>query len=285
MATATDSATRAERVEKLEAKARELRYQILTMIHHVQSGHPGGSLSAADIVTALYFDIMRIDPKIPRWPDRDRFVLSKGHACPVLYGALALRGYFPVEELLTLRQFESRLQGHPVKDKAPGIEATTGSLGQGISMAVGMAMEGKFLKKEYHVYTLLGDGEVQEGQVYEAAQAARKFGLDNLTAIIDNNQVQNDGFTRDVMPVEDVEARFRAFGWQTKRIDGHDMQAVLDALEEARGFAGKPFCIIADTIKGKGVSFMELDRAWHGKAPNDEEYEKAVREVSGEVER
>jgi transketolase len=282
MTTATDSATRADRVEKLEAKARELRYQILTMIHHVQSGHPGGSLSAADIVTALYFDIMRIDPKIPRWPERDRFVLSKGHACPVLYGALALRGYFPVEELLTLRQFESRLQGHPVKDKAPGIEATTGSLGQGISMAVGMAMEGKFLRKEYRVYTLLGDGEIQEGQVYEAAQAARKFGLDNLIAIVDNNQVQNDGFTRDVMPVEDVEARFRAFGWQTKRIDGHDMPTVLAALEEARDFTGKPFCVIADTVKGRGVSFMELDRAWHGKAPNDAEYEKAVREVLGE---
>lgn len=283
MATATDNATRAARVESLREKAQELRYQILTMIHHVQSGHPGGSLSAADIVTALYFDIMRIDPSRPRWPERDRFVLSKGHACPVLYGALALRGYFPVEELKTLRQFETRLQGHPVKDKAPGIEATTGSLGQGISMAVGMAMEGKFLKKEYMVYSLLGDGEIQEGQVYEAAQAASKFGLDNLVAIVDNNQVQNDGFTKDVMPIEDVVARFSAFGWETKRIDGHDMDQVLSTLEEARDFKGRPFCIVADTLKGKGVSFMELDRAWHGKPPNDEQYARAVKEIRGEV--
>ncbi len=281
MATATATAVDAARVESLKEKARELRYQILTMIHHVQSGHPGGSLSAADMVTALYFDIMRIRPEEPRWKERDRFVLSKGHACPVLYGALALRGYFPVEELKTLRQFESRLQGHPVKDKAPGIEATTGSLGQGISMAVGMALEGKFLKQEYTVYTMLGDGEIQEGQVYEAAEAASKFKLDNLVAIVDNNQVQNDGFTRDVMPVENVEARFQAFGWETKRIDGHDMAQVVAALEEARDFKGKPFCIIADTKKGKGVSFMELDRAWHGKPPNDEQYAQAVKEVMG----
>lgn len=285
MSTVSATAIDAARVESLKEKARELRYQILTMIHHVQSGHPGGSLSAADIVTALYFDLMNIRPEEPRWSERDRFVLSKGHACPVLYGALALRGYFPVEELKTLRQFESRLQGHPVKDKAPGIEATTGSLGQGISMAVGMALEGKFMKKGYMVYTLLGDGELQEGQVYEAAEAASKFRLDNLVAIVDNNQVQNDGFTRDVMPVENVEERFKAFGWEAKRIDGHDMAVVVAVLEEARDFKGKPFCIIADTIKGKGVSFMEFDRAWHGKAPNDEQYAQAVKEVTGRSDR
>jgi transketolase len=271
-----------ERVALLKEKAKQVRFNIVDMIYTAQSGHPGGSLSATDIVTALYFDILKIDPNKPRDPDRDRFVLSKGHACPVWYSALALRGYFPVEELKTLRRFETRLQGHPVSGKLPGIDATTGSLGVGMGQAVGMALEGKMLKKNYKVWTVLGDGEIQEGLVWEAAASAAKFKLDNLVAIVDNNGLQNDGFTRDVMPMEPIDEKYRAFGWTVVRIDGHKMEEVLAALDQARVHAGgTPFCIVAKTVKGRGVGFMENVRAWHGKPPSDGEYAKAVEEIRG----
>ncbi len=268
-----------ERVAFLKEKAKEVRFQIVDMIHAAQSGHPGGSLSAADIVTALYFDIMKVDPKKPRDPDRDRFVLSKGHACPVWYANLALRGFFPMGELKTLRRFESMLQGHPVSTKTPGVDATTGSLGIGFGQAVGMALEGKMLKKNYKVYAVLGDGELQEGIVWEAAGSANKFGLDNLVAVVDNNGLQNDGFSKDIMPMEPIDKKFEAFGWTVKRIQGHKMEEVLAALDQAKAHRGKPFCIVANTVKGRGVSFMENVRGWHGKPPSDEEYAKATAEI------
>ena len=270
-----------EKVSFLQEKAKEVRLQIVKMIHKAQSGHPGGSLSAADIMTALYFEILRVDPNRPKWPDRDRFVLSKGHACPVWYTCLALRGFFPVEELDTLRQFGSRLQGHPVSTKTPGIDATTGSLGIGFAQSIGMALEGKMLKKEYKVYAVLGDGEMQEGVVWEAASSARKYKLDNLVAIVDNNGLQNDGNTDRIMPVEPLDKKFEAFGWTVKRINGHDMAQVLSALQEAKAHRGTPFCIIAQTVKGKGVSFMENVRGWHGKPPSDAELEQAIKELEG----
>ncbi len=273
-----------ERIALLKERAKDIRRNIVDMVHHVQSGHCGGSLSATDIVAALYFDQMNVRPDQPAWPDRDRFILSKGHACPVWYAALALKGFFPLEELHTLRQFESRLQGHPVMKKTPGVDMTTGSLGQGVSAAVGMAIEGKHvLKKNYTVYVVLGDGELNEGQVWEAAAAANKFHLDNLVAIVDNNGLQNDGFGKDIMPMEPIDAKFRAFGWEVRRIDGHDMEQVLRTLEEARAWKGGPFCIVADTVKGKGVSFMENVRGWHGKAPDDQEYKQALEDILGGI--
>ena len=270
-----------EQVAFLKKQAQQVRLHIVKMIHKAQSGHPGGSLSAADIMTALYFDILNVDPKNPRWPDRDRFVLSKGHACPVWYVCLALRGFFPVEELDTLRQFESRLQGHPVSTKTPGVDATTGSLGIGFAQAIGMALEGKWLKKNYKVYAVLGDGEMQEGVVWEAAASANKYKLDNLVAIIDNNNLQNDGNTDQIMPIEPLDKKFEAFGWTTRRIDGHDMTQVLIALREAKAHKGTPFCIIAQTVKGRGVSFMENVRGWHGKPPSDQELAQAIKEIEG----
>jgi len=272
-----------EKVSFLQEKAKEVRLRIVKMIHKAQSGHPGGSLSAADIMTALYFEILRVDPNRPKWPDRDRFVLSKGHSCPVWYTCLALRGFFPVEELDTLRQFGSRLQGHPVSTKTPGVDATTGSLGIGFAQSIGMALEGKMLKKEYKVYAVLGDGEMQEGVVWEAASSARKYKLDNLVAIVDNNGLQNDGNTDRIMPVEPLDKKFEAFGWTVKRINGHDMAQVLSALQEAKAHRGTPFCIIAQTVKGKGVSFMENVRGWHGKPPSDAELEQAIKELKGEL--
>jgi len=251
------------------------------MIHTAQSGHPGGSLSAADIMSVLYFDELAIRPDDPKWDGRDRFILSKGHACPVWYASLALRGYMPMETLGTLRRFGSPLQGHPVMNKCPGIDATAGSLGIGFALAVGMALEAKMTGKSYRVYTILGDGEVQEGIVYEAAQSARRFRLDNLVMVIDNNGLQNDGFTRDILPVEPLDERFRSLGWETKRINGHDVSEIMQAFDDARRTRGKPFCIIADTVKGKGVSFMENIREWHGRPPNDEEREQALGEITG----
>jgi transketolase len=268
-----------ERVAFLTEQAKEVRLRIIDMIHAAQSGHPGGSLSATDIVTALYFDILKVDPKKPKNPDRDRFVLSKGHACPVWYANLALRGFFPLAELKTLRQFESILQGHPVSTKTPGVDATTGSLGIGFAQAVGMALEGKMLKKNYKVYAVLGDGELQEGVVWEAAGSANKFKLDNLVAVIDNNGLQNDGFSKDIMPMEPIDKKFEAFGWTVKRINGHVMEEVLAALDEAKAHKGTPFCIVAATVKGRGVSFMENVRGWHGKPPSDKEYEQAAGEI------
>jgi transketolase len=253
------------------------------MIYTAQSGHPGSSLSAVEIMVALYFDLARLDPKNPGWPDRDRIILSKGHGCPVWYACLALRGYFPIEELKTLRKFESILQGHPDKLKTPGIDMTTGSLGQGLSIGVGMALEAKLVKKDYTVYVILGDGELDEGQIWEAAASAAKYSLDNLIAIVDRNRLQMDGFCEEVMPMESIDKKFEAFNWKTMRIDGHDLKEVLSSLEKAKAFGGQPVCIIADTIKGKGVSYMENVRVWHGKVPNREEYVIAMKEIMGEI--
>jgi len=270
-----------DRIARLEERARDIRRAIVTMVHTAQSGHCGGSLSATDIVTALYFDIMNIDPARPRMPGRDRFVLSKGHACPVLYAALALRGYFPEEELSTLRKNSSRLQGHPVSTYLPGIDATAGSLGMGFAQSVGMALEAKMTKAPYTVYALLGDGELNEGLVWEAAASAAKFKLDNLVAIVDRNNLQNDGRADDIMPMEPIDKKFEAFNWRVITIDGHDMKAVVAALESARARLGKPTCIIAKTTKGKGVSFMEDKREWHGKPPSDDELVTACKEIEG----
>ena len=268
-----------ERVARLEAQAREVRFRILEMIHAAQSGHPGGSLSATDIMTALYFDILSVDPKNPLDPERDRFVLSKGHACPVWYSCLALRGFFPVEELKTLRRVNSRLQGHPVAGKCPGIDATTGSLGIGFGQAVGMALEAKMTGKKYRVYAVLGDGELNEGVIWESCNVAAKYRLDMLIAIVDNNGLQNDGFGRDIMPMAPLAPRFEAAGWRTVRINGNRMEEILPALDEAKSNSGRPLVILADTVKGRGVSFMENVRDWHGRAPNDDEYARAVAEI------
>jgi len=270
-----------ERIAVLKTHASDIRREIVSMVHTAQSGHCGGSLSATDIVAALYFDIMRLDPANPRLPERDRFVLSKGHACPVLYAALALRGYFPVAELGTLRKNSSRLQGHPVATYLPGIEATSGSLGMGFAQAIGMALEAKMTGAAYTIYSMLGDGELNEGLVWEAASSAAKFGLDNLVAIIDRNKLQNDGWSDDIMPMEPIDKKFEAFNWRVVTIDGHDMTAILAALESARNRKGKPLCIIARTIKGKGVSFMEDKREWHGKPPSDTERAQACAEIEG----
>lgn len=271
-----------EKIKALQKVALEMRFHIVDMVFKAQSGHCGGSLSAADIVTALYFEILNIDPSNPQWPQRDRFVLSKGHACPVQYAALAMRGFFPVEELDTLRKLHSRLQGHPVAGKLPGIEVTSGSLGVGFCEAVGLALEARLEKSNWHVWALLGDGELNEGAIWEAAQAASKFSLDNLTAIVDRNGLQNDGFCDQIMPMDSISDKFRAFGWKTLEIDGHDMVQILEALEKAKSFKNRPCCIIAKTIKGKGVSFMENKRDWHGKPPNTEQYQQAVLELQGE---
>lgn len=269
-----------EKVLRLEAQAKEIRKEILTMIHTAQSGHPGGSLSATDLMTALYFDELNLDPRNPRWPDRDRFVLSKGHVCPVLYTCLALKGYFPKEELATLRKEGSILQGHPDMKRCPGIDISTGSLGQGLSVAVGMALSAKRDNKSYRVFSLVGDGESDEGQIWEAVETAAKYGLDNLVILLDRNRLQNDGPCADVMPNGDLAAKFAAFGCQTWEIDGHDMNAILDALEAVRADpSGKPKCIVAQTVKGKGVSFMENVVQWHGMAPNDEQYAQAMKDV------
>lgn len=266
-------------VEELKRIAVEIRCDIIEMTCEAGAGHPGGSLSAADIVTALYFRVMRIDPQRPDWPDRDRFILSKGHACPVWYAALAERGYFDKSHLRTLRKLDSILQGHPDMRKTPGIDMTAGSLGHGLSVGVGMALAGRLLQKDYHVWVIVGDGEVQEGSVWEAAMAAAKWKLDNLTAILDRNHLQNDDCVDTEMPVEPLADKWRAFGWEVVEIDGHDMEQIVRTLEWAREFRGRPVMIIAHTIKGKGVSFMENQVVWHGKAPCREEAEQALREL------
>ncbi len=266
--------------DELREKAKELRKMLLTMIYKAQSGHPGGSLSATDIIASLYFHTLRVDPKNPKWEDRDRFVLSKGHVCPVLYSALIMRGFISEDAIGTLRKQGSILQGHPDMKRCPGIEISTGSLGQGISCAVGMAIAGKMDEKDYRVYTLLGDGECDEGQVWEAAQAANKYQLDNLTVIIDNNGLQNDGFAKDIMPTLDLRAKFEAFGFQAVRIDGHNVDEITAALDFMKTQKnGKPKCIVCNTVKGKGVSFMENVAIWHGLAPNDEQYAQAMKDV------
>jgi len=269
-----------EKVAYLEEKAKVLRKTLLTMIHESQSGHPGGSLSAADIVAALYFDELRVDPQNPQWENRDRFVLSKGHVCPVLYSALAMRGFFPMEEILTLRKYGSILQGHPDMKRTPGVDISTGSLGQGISCAAGMALACKRDGKNARVFCMVGDGESQEGQVWEATEAAVKYKLDNMVIFVDNNGLQNDGTCEQIMPTQDLAAKFDSFGCRVYKIDGHKMAEIVDVLETIRNAeGGKPHVVVAKTVKGRGVSFMENVVMWHGVAPNDEEYAKAIAEV------
>ena len=268
-------------LEELSAKAQEIRIHVLEMVNEVQSGHIGGSFSEAEILAALYFRILNIDPANPKWEARDRFILSKGHACPAWYAVLAMRGFFDLKELPTLRQFGSILQGHPVI-KTPGVDMTTGSLGVGFAAAVGVALEAQQVRHaDYNVYSLLGDGEINEGVVWEAAQTANKYRLRNLVAIVDRNGLQNDGFSDEIMPVEPIDKKFEAFGWKTIKIDGHDMQQVVEALEKAREWSEGPVCIVAYTVKGKGVSFMEHNYYWHGKPPKPEQYEAALRELQG----
>ena len=264
---------------KLKEIARKMRVNIVRMTNAAGSGHPGGSLSSAEIFTALYFNVMNHDSGNPNWDERDRFVLSKGHVCPGLYAAMAQSGYFPEEELLTLRKLGSRLQGHPHMTYLPGLEASTGSLGQGLSIAVGMALGLKMDKKSNRVYCLMGDGEQDEGQIWEAVMSAGHFKLDNLVGIIDKNRLQIDGFTKDVMDVDPLDKKYESFKWHVIEIDGHDMMAVIKAFEDAENVKGKPTVIIANTIKGKGVSFMEGLAGWHGKAPNDEEMKIALKEL------
>lgn len=266
-------------MKTLESIAREIRCDIVKMVHEAGSGHPGAALSCVEIVTALYFNVMRIDPANPRWPERDRFILSKGHACPVQYAALARRGYFPVEELSTLRRINSKLQGHPDMNKTPGVDMTAGSLGNGLSCGVGMAIAAKMDGLPSRIYVLLGDGEVQEGAVWEAAMAAAHYKLDNLVAIVDSNGLQLDGFVCDVMDIEPLADKWRSFRWNVINCDGHDFEELIDAFHSAERCKGKPTAIIADTTKGKGVSFMENQCDWHGRWPTEEETSKALNEL------
>ena len=264
---------------KLMKTANEIRKGIVSSVHSAKAGHPGGSLSAADIFTYLYFEELRIDPKEPKKADRDRFVLSKGHTAPGLYSALAERGYFPKEDLLTLRHVGSYLQGHPDMKHIPGVDMSSGSLGQGISAAVGMAIAGKMDDADYRVYTLLGDGEIQEGQVWEASMLAASHKLDNLVVIVDNNNLQIDGTIEEVNSPYPIDKKFEAFNFHVIRINGNDFDQIDAAFKEAKTVKGQPTAIIAKTVKGKGVSFMENQVGWHGKAPNDEEYKVAMEEL------
>ena len=265
---------------ELKQKANEVRKGIVTSVHSAKAGHPGGSLSAADMFTFLYFEEMNIDPKDPKKEDRDRFVLSKGHTAPGLYSVLANRGYFPVEDLTTLRKLGSYLQGHPCMQETPGVDMSSGSLGQGISAAVGMALAAKMDNKEYRVYTLLGDGEIQEGQVWEASMFAGARKLDNLVVIVDNNGLQIDGKIEDVCSPYPIDKKFEAFNFNVINIDGHDFDQIRAAMKAARDCKGMPTAIIMKTTKGKGVSFMENNAGWHGKAPNDEEYATAMADLA-----
>jgi len=270
-------------IKMLTEKATQIRKDIVTMINKSKSGHPGGSLSAADIVSTLYFHEMNIDPKNPKMDDRDRFVLSKGHAAPVLYAALAEKGYFDRELLGTLRKFGSPLQGHPDMKKLPGIDISTGSLGQGLSVANGMALSAKLDNKSYRTYVLLGDGEVQEGQVWEAAMTAAHYKLDNVCAFLDSNNLQIDGDVDKVMGIEPLDKKWEAFGWNVIKINAHNFEEIISALDAAKAHKGQPTMIIAKSIKGKGVSFMENVAGFHGVAPTDEETAIAIKELNGEA--
>ena len=269
-------------ISELKEIARKIRVDVIKMTNAAGSGHPGGSLSSADILAVLYFNVLNHDPNNPSWEDRDIFVLSKGHSCPALYSALARIGYFPVEDLMTLRKLGSKLQGHPHVGCLPCLEASTGSLGQGLSIAVGAALGLRLDKKKSRVYCLMGDGEQQEGQIWEAAMSAAHYKLDNLCGIIDRNRLQIDGFTKDVMDYEPLEKKWECFGWHVISVDGHDIKALLKAFEDAKKIKNKPTVIIADTIKGKGVSFMENVVILHGQAPNDEEMKKALNDLGEE---
>ncbi|MCM0650922.1 transketolase [Clostridium swellfunianum] len=269
----------AERVKFLEEKCKGFRIDLIELLHKIQTGHPGGSLSAVEIITTLYYEKMNVDSAKPKAEDRDRFVLAKGHAAPIYYRVLAEKGFFKKEELSTLRQINSRLQGHPCAKKTPGVELSTGPLGLGLSAAVGMAASAKQDKKSLYTYVLMGDGELQEGIVWEAAMAASKFKLDNLIAIVDNNGVQLDGTVEEIMPMGSLKDKWSAFGWNVVETDGHDISAFSEAVDKAKELKGKPVVILAKTVKGKGVSFMEGKNIWHGKPISNEEYEKALKEL------
>jgi transketolase len=265
---------------ELKKTATRIRKHIIEQVFSAKSGHPGGSLSCTDILTVLYFDEMRVNPKDPRWEDRDRFVLSKGHCAPALYATIALKGFLPEEDLKTFRKIDSYLEGHPSMSYVPGVDMSTGSLGQGISTAVGMALAGKIDNKDYRVYSILGDGELQEGQVWEAAMAAAHYKLDNLTAFVDYNGLQIDGNITDVMNPEPIADKFKAFGWNVIVVeDGHDHAEIKAAIEKAKTVKGQPTMCVCHCIKGKGVSFMENDYSWHGTAPNQEQRDKAIAEL------
>jgi len=268
---------------ELEEKAVEMRREIIRMIHKAQSGHPGSSLSATDIIAALFFNEMKHDPKNPEWEDRDRFIFSKGHGVPALYAALAINGYLPVKELLTLRQINSRLQGHPDRRVLPGVEASTGSLGQGLSIGIGHALAARLNKKKYRTYVMVGDGECNEGQVWEAAMFASFHKMDNVCAILDYNKFQLDNSVKVILDMHPMEEKWRAFGWAVMEINGHNMGEILAAFEWARNVKGQPQMIIAHTIKGKGVSFMEHNNHFHGVAPNDQEFLAAMAELGEPV--
>lgn len=268
-----------QELKRFKKYATRIRKHIIDEVYHAASGHPGGSLSCTDILTVLYFHEMRIDPNNPQWQDRDRFVLSKGHCTPALYATLAERGFFPVEELPKFRSIESFLQGHPSMKDVPGVDMSTGSLGQGISAAVGMAMAGKLDKKDYRVYVMLGDGELQEGQVWEAMMAAAHYKLDNLTVFLDHNGLQIDGKITEVMSPEPVVIKFLAFGWNVIVINAHDYEQIIDAIAKAKSTKDKPTIIVAESIKGKGVSFMENQVGWHGTPPNKEQRDQAIAEL------
>ena len=265
--------------EELEKLAKKIRLGIIDEVYYGKSGHPGGSLSIADIMTVLYFDEMNIDNENPKWEDRDRLVLSKGHCSPALYAALAYRGYFPVEDLKTFRNINSYLQGHPDKKNIPGVDMSTGSLGQGLSAANGMAISAKLNNKDYRVYCILGDGEIEEGQIWEAAMSSSKYKLDNLCVIIDNNNLQIDGTIDEVMSSKPIDDKFRSFGFEIIKIDGHNIEEIKSAFEVAKNVKEKPVCIIAKTVKGKGVKYMENKVDWHGKAPNEDEYKQAIIDI------
>ena len=269
--------------KQLEITAAKVRLGIIEGVYNAKSGHPGGSLSIADNLTYLYFNKMNVNPNTSDMKDRDRFVLSKGHTAPALYSVLANRGFFPVEDLKTLRHIDSYLQGHPVKGKVPGVDMTTGSLGQGISAACGMALSGKLSNEAYKVYTVLGDGELEEGQVWEAAMFAAHYQLDNLVAVVDNNGLQIDGKISEVMSPYPIDEKFKAFGWHVIVIDGHNFDDIYRAYDEAENIVNQPTVIIQKSVKGKGVSFMENQVSWHGAAPNDEQYEIAMSELQNKL--
>lgn len=268
-----------EKVLELEEKAVQARQLLMTTLLEAGSGHSAGPLGMADIFTALYFHILNHDPNNPEWEDRDRLILSNGHICPIRYVSMAQAGYFPIDELNTLRKINSRLQGHPHRTALPGLETTSGPLGEGLSQAIGIALAGKLDKKNYHVYCIASDGEHQEGNTWEAAMLAPKYKLDNLTLIIDRNNIQIDGNTEDVMPLEPFRLKYESFNWNVLEIDGHNIRGIVDAMQTARNVREQPTCIIAHTIPGKGVDFMENDFTWHGKPPNDEEAKKALKEL------
>lgn len=273
----------AKRATELAIIANKVRKHALTAVYNAQSGHPGGSLSVADVLTLLYFEVMNIDPKNPKMEDRDRFVLSKGHTAPALYGTLAECGFFPIDDIPTFRNVKSYLQGHPDMNKVPGVDMSTGSLGQGVSVAGGMALAAKLDKKDYRVYSILGDGELEEGQVWEQAMFAPHYKLDNFTIFVDNNGLQIDGDISKVMNPNPIDAKFEAFGWNVIHVNAHDFIELYGAIEEAKKCKGKPTAIIMKSIKGKNVSFMENQAGWHGTAPNEEQYNQAIAELDAKI--